>query len=280
MTSIRIPLPPYISGQIRCDRSQLLGVHAIEPGHFAPVADMPSSLFGKYQSRNPALVPLVDIDGKRIAIVRIDGILTKWGFLGDARGSMLRHAEVIAGLGRNDDVDAIILVIDSPGGTVAGTADLANVIHAVRQIKPVVAYVEDLAASAAYWIASQCTAVYVNNETALVGSIGVFVVMLDMSKLFTTKGVETIVIRSGPQKGVGVPGDKITDEQRAMVQLRVEGTAGLFIKSVAQGRKLDRRHVVFYADGSVFGPTMATEAKLIDGTTDFNSLLAAIAREL
>lgn len=267
-----------IAGPRHCERSQLLGVHCIAADYFRPVADYPAAAFGVASAIKSISVPVAEISGKRIAIVRLDGVLTKYGFLGDARGAMVVKADVIRSLGRDDSIDAIVLTIDSPGGTVAGTIDLADAVYAVRQVKPIVAYVEDLAASAAYWVASQATAIYANNAGAAIGSVGAYIVAIDMSRMFEARGIETVVIRSGPNKGIGVPGDKITDSQRQSVQSRVDSVARMFVSAIGRGRGLTAKAIEPMADGSIFPPMMAQTAGLIDGIADFETLLASVAK--
>lgn len=267
-----------MAGPRHCDRSQLIGVHCIAADYFRPAADYPAAAFGVAPAIKSYRIPVAEISGKRVAIVRLDGVLTKYGFLGDARGSMALKTDVLKSLGRDDSIDAVMLVIDSPGGTVAGTIDLADAVYAVRQIKPVVAYIEDLAASAAYWIASQGTAVYANNAGAVIGSVGAYFVMIDMSRMFEARGIETVVIRSGANKGVGVAGDTITDSQRQGVQRRVDAIAKLFVAGIGRGRGITAKAIEPMADGSVFPSTMAIAAGLIDGVADFETLLVSIVK--
>ena len=124
-----------------------------------------------------------------VAVIAISGILEK------------RQTHHVRSLLRNATEDervvGILLVIDSPGGTVAGTADLAASIRSAAKVKPVHAFVEDLAASAAYWAASQAGKVFANTNTAMVGSIGTYAVLIDSSEMANKAGIKVHVIRAG-----------------------------------------------------------------------------------
>ena len=135
----------------------------------------------------------------------------------------------------DDDVSSIMLDIDSPGGTIDGVESLASDLFAARDIKPVHAHAQDLMASAAYWIGSQAGTLTAG-PTAAVGSIGVYTVMDDTSAIVDGKGIRKYVIASHPLKGAGVPGSRITDDQRDDAQRVIDGYAGLFVAAIARGR--------------------------------------------
>lgn len=169
-------------------------------------------------------------------------------FFGGTSLAKMRRAVIDA---TNDpDVHSLLLRIDSPGGTVVGTADLADAIYAARRTKAVFAYIEDVGASGAYWIASQADKVFCNS-TALVGSIGTYLVLEDVSEMASQLGVKVHVIRAGEFKGTGTPGTEITPEQIAMLQDRVNALNEHFLKGVARGRNLKLEQVRAVADGRV-----------------------------
>ena len=164
---------------------------------------------------------------------------------------------------RDPDVSQIHLHIDSPGGTVAGGLEVADVIYAARKSKPVHAYVEDLAASGAYWLASQSDTITAN-ANARIGSIGVFTVYTDASGMADDLGLKVHVIRSGEHKGVHIPGVKITDEQLAALQEQVDDLANNFIKAVARGRGLLSSDIKVLATGQCWIAAKAKSRGLID----------------
>ncbi len=164
----------------------------------------------------------------------------------------------------DEDVTAIVLDIDSPGGSMAGVQELADAVYAARGLKPVTARISDLCASAAYWVASQAETV-VANETAMVGSIGVYSVMEDSSAAFAAHGVKVHVVRSHELKGAGVDGDSITEAQLQDAQRVIDGAADLFVAAVSRGRGLDAGTVRELATGQVWFAGQARDSRLIDG---------------
>jgi signal peptide peptidase SppA len=195
-------------------------------------------------------------------------------------GPMMKHAPSMSGgcstavakrqigLALNDpNVKGILLRIESPGGTVSGTKELADAIAKAKQSKPVWAFCNDLTASAAYWVASQCDRIEAN-PTSLVGSIGTYMVVADSSKAAEKAGIEVHVVRAGAFKGTGTPGTKITDEQLADMDTTVSGLNQFFLQAVESGRSLSREQVITLADGRCH---LASEAKRLDLIDDVSS---------
>lgn len=133
-------------------------------------------------------------------------------------------------------VGAIVLDVDSPGGTVDGVPELAAEIRRMRgQGKPIVAVANALAGSAAYWIASQADELVVT-PSGQVGSIGVFTVHEDLSKRLEAEGRKLTLISAGKYKTEGHPYGPITDEALAAVTAKVDAYYNMFVSGVAQGR--------------------------------------------
>ena len=199
----------------------------------------------------------------RVAVVPVSGLLTKDESYWFGGTGTVRLREDLMRIGADKSIDAILLVVDSPGGQVAGTKELADAVRSIDKIKPVYAYIEDLGASAAYWVASHARAVWCN-ELAEVGSIGCVAVVYDDSKYYTDLGVVAHVIGSGEMKGAFTVGAPITEEMLADLQARVDEFAGVFIDSVASARRMKRAAVESVADGRVYSATVAQKAGLVD----------------
>ena len=161
------------------------------------------------------------------------------------------------------EIKEIVLEIDSPGGIAAGTLETAEAIAAASEKKKVRAVIESLGASGAYYLASQAGTIE-SAADAVVGSIGTYSVYYDASRRADNEGVRVVVIRSGPVKGMGVWGDKITEEQIRSVQEVIDGLAGQFIAAVASGRGLDLNAVRQLADGRTWLAPRAKKLGLID----------------
>lgn len=177
----------------------------------------------------------------------------------------------------NNDVRAILLHIDSPGGIVAGVEDLAQDVAAAAKRKPLHAFIADMGASAAYWVASQASKVFAN-DNALVGSIGVFTVLTDRSEQFDRAGVKVHVIRAGQFKGVGTPGTEITDEHLAHRQQLINDLNGFFVAAVSRGRKLTGQKLNDIVDGRVHVGHEAAQLGLVDGIKSLDEVLAELGR--
>jgi signal peptide peptidase SppA len=176
------------------------------------------------------------------------------------------------------DVSSILLLIDSPGGTAAGTQELADDVAWAKSQKPTFAHIDDLGASAAYWIASQADKVFAN-ETALVGSIGTFIVVYDMSEWAANEGIKVHVVRAGKFKGMGVAGTEVTDEQLEELQRIVDALNSHFIKAVARGRGFDSKTAKELADGRIHPASEAKQKKLIDGVQSLDKTLAQLRNQ-
>jgi len=136
------------------------------------------------------------------------------------------------------DIEAVFLDIDSPGGTVTGTPELAQAVADAGKQKPVYAFSSGLMCSAAYWVASQAQAVYVT-PSARVGSIGVIQPIIDDSEAFKNAGLKVEVFAAGKFKSIGMPGVPLTDSQRECIQSNIAETAQDFHAAVlARGRKI------------------------------------------
>lgn len=132
-------------------------------------------------------------------------------------------------------VRAVVMYVDSPGGTVTGVPEFAEQVYAARSEKKIIAVVDSLAASAAYWIASAATQV-VMPASGEVGSIGVFMMHADASKALENFGVKLTFIHAGKHKVEGNFAEPLSDESKAYLQERVDTLHGDFIKAVAKHR--------------------------------------------
>lgn len=215
---------------------------------------------------------------RQIAIVSITGTLMKSVGSMSAGTSTVAARRAIRKALADPDITGILLGIDSPGGTVSGTADLAAEVAAAAKQKPTWAFIEDLGASAAYWVASQASRVYANNETALVGSIGTLVVVYDYSGAAAKEGIKALVFGTGPLKGAGTPGSVVTDEQQAYFRNLVNDSQQSFDAAVSAGRRLSAAKLADARTGGVFSAREALAKGLIDGVQSLDSTLSGLAR--
>jgi signal peptide peptidase SppA len=173
-----------------------------------------------------------------IAIIPVLGSLVNRGAWLDAYSGMTSYEGLAAqfkSAGADKDVKAVITDIDSPGGEATGMFGLAETIRQVRKSKPVVAVVNDLAASAAYGIASAADEIVIS-PTSIVGSIGVVMLHLDRSGEMTKKGVKPTFIHAGAHKVDGHPFGPLSKEIAADLQRDVLSFYDRFLETVAEGR--------------------------------------------
>jgi signal peptide peptidase SppA len=166
----------------------------------------------------------------------------------------------------DSSVGTILLDVDSPGGTVPGIQELAGELFEMRErgTKRIVAQVNSLAASAAYWLASQADEI-VSLPSGTAGSIGVFSVHQDLSKALENEGINVTLISAGKYKVAGNPFEPLSDDERAVIQARVDTAYGQFVKDVARGRGVSASAVRSgYGEGRALAAKDALKAGLID----------------
>ncbi len=187
--------------------------------------------------------------------------------------STVQLRQMIRSATQDADVKTILMKIDSPGGHVAGTQELADEIWRVRERgKRIIAHIDDLGASAAYWAASQ-TMHITANEAGEVGSIGTIAIMVDTSGRLNRLGIQTHVVSTGKYKGVGTEGAAISADDLVYVRARVDNFNGFFYKAITRGRNLSEKSRLAISDGQVFGSHEAKQLGLIDGVMSFDKAL-------
>lgn len=179
----------------------------------------------------------------------------------------------------DDRITAILLHVDSPGGTVSGAGDLADDVKAADDEKPVYTYIEDLGASAAYWIGCQARKVFAN-PTALVGSIGTMTYVEDTSGAYEKAGIKVTLIATGPLKGQWVDGNPVSEEYIASVRQEVEDLNAHFQAGVTRGRGLEGDDLAAVSDGQCFIASKAQQLGLVDDVCTLQAAMAAIQQEI
>lgn len=207
----------------------------------------------------------------KLAVIRMEGVMGK-------RLSMLEKmcggvdvdevAEAVNVAANAREVDAILLDISSPGGQVVGTPELGRLVAEVRDVKPVVAYTDTQAASAAYWVMSQAT-LAMASESSVIGNVGVYMPVLDQSERYRQAGVKVDLLKAGKFKGMGYPGTSLTDEQRDHLKAGVKAIHAQFKTAVWSSRSEIAEEDM---EGQTFMGKVAKEKHLVD---DLGSLREA-----
>ena len=193
------------------------------------------------------------MSGDQIARVVIDGTIT-------TDPTRLKTLETLAS---NDTVKAVVIAINSPGGTTAGGEELYEAINKLRAKKPVVSYIKELGASAAYMTAIATDRIFAR-RLSIVASIGVLFQTYNAGKLLDTIGIGSDKVASGPLKAEPAIDHPMTPEVRASLQSLVDDSFSWFVDVVAERRGLTRAQVLPLADGRIMTGNQGIANKLID----------------
>jgi protease-4 len=202
-------------------------------------------------------------DADTVALVRLAGPIQEAGSMSLLGGGAITPELVRERLDSAADspsTKAIVLRVDSPGGTVGASQEIAGMIR--RAPDPVVVSMGDVAASGGYYIASQADAIVAQPGT-LTGSIGVIWSTLDPSGLFRKLGIEIDAVTAGEHKDMLLPG-RFTPERRRIVQRLVDTMYGQFVTAVAEGRDMPLERVRELATGQLYTGEQAQSSGLVD----------------
>jgi signal peptide peptidase SppA len=220
-----------------------------------------------------AVLPIFGVMGHRARLVEevSSGIGTSTELLGRAfRAAM-----------KDPSIGAIVLDVDSPGGSVFGTGELADEIFAARGVKPIVASVNSQAASGAYWVASAADEIVIT-PGGVAGSIGVWSAHEDWSKYLENEGVKVTLVSAGKFKVEGHPYGPLDDTARAAMQDMVDKYYGLFVRAVKRNRNAEDPKSVRegYGEGRMLLAQDAVKEKLVDRVGTFDQVIGELQAKL
>jgi len=227
--------------------------------------------------------PYVVVNG--VAVLTIRGVLSQfavstwWG--GRLSSGMLNEIRpAIAAALADNAVGAVLLDINSPGGTVAGMKELADFITSAGKAsgKPMAAYANGTMASAAYSIGAATGRVFAP-ATASVGSIGIISVLPNYAGWNEKMGVSYAYLTAGKWKAVGNEDNPLTDQERAYIQARLDTLYQHFTDGVASGMGLDVAALETWADGQIFIASAAPQGLVTAIVADLETAIATLAKE-
>ena len=207
------------------------------------------------------------------------GIIEINGVLGGEAASLLttsaadsnRIMKTIRTAAKRSDVKAVVIRINSPGGTAVAAQEIGIELDKLRKTgKPVVTSMGDVCASGGYWIA--CSSDYiVANGTTITGSIGAIMETSNLQGLYDKLGIRQEVFKSGEHKDIGSSAREITPEEREILQAVVSDSYAQFLKQVKQGRKgkINPGELEDIADGRVFTGETALQMGLVDSLGNY-----------
>ena len=204
-----------------------------------------------------------DVSGEAVGVVEIEGAIV------DARQTI----DQIRQFREDEDIKAIVVRIDSPGGAVGPSQEIYREIRKTLQTKKVVASLGAVAASGGYYAACAADGIVANPGT-ITGSIGVIMGYTNFRQLLDKIGMVPVVIKSGPYKDTGSPTREMRDDERELLQAVTDGIHQQFVTAVAEGRSMDRDTVAAAADGRIFTGETAKSKGLVDRLGNFQDALA------
>jgi protease-4 len=210
------------------------------------------------------------LGAKRIGVIDVDGVIVDSDKLD----------EQIRKFGDDDSVKAIILHINSPGGGAAASQEVYQEVLRVRKEKhkKIIASIESVGASGAYYIASACDKIYAN-DASVVGSIGVIMEWTNYGDLMKWAKLKSVVIHAGELKDAGDPTHDVTPQEQAYFQSLVDNMYGQFIHDVAAGRHTTESKIKPLATGQVWTGQQALPLGLIDKQGGFRIALMDTAKD-
>jgi protease IV len=198
--------------------------------------------------------------------------------LSSAIVSSRRVTQTLQELSDDPSVKAVVLRMNTPGGTVVASDDIYQAVRKLREKKPVVTSMGDVAASGGYYIAAGGSEIVANYST-ITGSIGVIAQFPNLSGLYEKVGVDMRVIKSGEFKDIGSANREMSEEELAILDSIVQDSYQQFVEAIATGRDMDIDKVRMLADGRIYSGRQAQEAGLVDRLGNFDTAIT-VAEEL
>lgn len=221
------------------------------------------------------------IDG--VAVIPVHGVIAKranlFSAISGGVSTELVGQEIQMAL-EDRSVQSILLDVDSPGGSVDGLPELANLIFESRDQKKIVALANGTMASAAYWIGSAASEVYASSETTAVGSIGVVATHTDVSVSQATEGVKTTEIYAGKFKRIASQFEPLTDDGKASIQAQVDYLYSVFVGAVAKHHAMSTDAVLEnMADARIFIGQQSVDAGLVKAIQTKEQIISMLTAE-
>ncbi len=209
--------------------------------------------------------------GDKIAVVDLEGVILSPKTVVD---QLKRYAD-------DDSIKAIILHVNSPGGGVAASEEIYRQVKRIRDDKKkrIVAAIETVGASGAYYVASATNKIYAD-EGSIVGSIGVISEWVNYQDLLKWAKLKQITMKAGEFKDTGNPARELTPAEKQYLQSLIDNMHTQFITAVADGRKMKVEEVRPLADGKVWTGQQALTMKMIDQVSDFEGAVKDTAQSV
>lgn len=234
------------------------------------ITNSDSSILSSYSASSVIDLPVSDY----IGVVNVSGTIMS----GDSNGGLFNEAQsydhsftlnYIDEMKISANNKGILLVIDSPGGTVYESDELYLKLKEYKEItdRPIWTYMKSYACSGGYYISMASDKIFANRNT-WTGSIGVIISTYNLKELYDKIGIKEINITSGTNKAMGSAGETLTEEQYAIYQSIIDESYNQFVSIVSEGRNIPIEDVKKFADGRIYTAKQALELNMIDGIAD------------
>ena len=209
-----------------------------------------------------------------VALIEVSGPISDSGassLLGGTAGGARDFIREVAIARDDESIKAVVVRVNSPGGSASASQEMFEAVRRLREEKPVICSMGDVAASGGYYVAAACDKIYANRATTT-GSIGVITQLLNYQELFAKIGLDEATIKSGKFKDTGNPARPLTPEERQLFQKLINNLYNQFVSDIVDGRKeatkgkLTRAKLLKLADGRVYSGEQAKANGLVDET--------------
>lgn len=198
----------------------------------------------------------------KVAVIEIQGVIVDPADI----------TQELRELADRDDVKAVVVRIDSPGGAVGPSQEMYSGISRLKEKKPVVASMGSIAASGGFYAAVAANKIVANPGT-ITGSIGVIIEFMNAEELLNKIGLKGYVVKSGRYKDVGSPLRKMEKDETELLQSVIDDVNRQFIRAVATGRNMKEEDVARIADGRIFSGAQALDRGLVDRLGDLTDAI-------
>ncbi len=189
----------------------------------------------------------------KLAIIKIEGVISNY-----------TNIVKKIGVAKNDDsIKAVVILVDSPGGAVGASQEIYRAIEKLREKKPVVVSMGNVAASGGYYVSAPANVIYANPGT-ITGSIGVIIQHVNINELLNKVGVKMENIKSGKNKDILYPNNELSPEQKKLLEETIKDVYEQFLDAIVKYRPIKKDELKKFADGRVFSGRQALKLKLID----------------
>lgn len=217
----------------------------------------------------------------QIVKLTVDGTIANSGSGGLFSTDSYNHQDFmdqLQAIQEDGDIKAVLLEVNSPGGGVYESAEIAKELKKIHKEIPIYVSMQSMAASGGYYISAEADKIFATDET-LTGSIGVIMSGMNYAGLFEKLGISDMTYKSGALKDMGSSQREPTEEDKKVMQAYIDSSYGRFVKIVAEGRGMSEEAVRKIADGRIYDGAQAKENGLVDEIGYTDEALAALRKD-